>query len=204
MPKLSANQIAFIAQNVGWSHTKQVRGVSEVTMATAIALAESDGDSDAHNAVPPDNSYGLWQINMLGSLGPARRTAFGIKSNDQLFQPGINGRAAKQVYDEQGWTAWSVYTNGLYARQLGKAKRGAANPQPGSLGEIDGATETKVENPFDQFSKFINENAFRVGIFVGGLVLVFVGILLYAKESGQLSKVLNAIPAGKAIKKVMK
>lgn len=208
MPVYSANAIAFVAQNVGFSTTKQVRGVSEVVMATAIALAESGGDSEAHNTTPPDNSYGWWQINMYGDLGPARRQSIGISNNEELFKPGINGRAAKMIYDQQGWSAWSVYTNGLYARQLGKAKRGAANPKPGKLGEVDGATESNVDlnklNPFEPFGKFIEENAFRVGLFVGGLVIIFVGILLYAKESGALNQVIKAIPAGKAVKKVMK
>src|SRR5215831_6757861 len=42
--------------------------------AVAVAMAESGGHPTSHNtnAGTGDNSYGLFQINMLGSLGPAR------------------------------------------------------------------------------------------------------------------------------------
>src|SRR3982750_492240 len=66
----------------------------------AIALAESNGNPTAHNAVPPDDSYGLWQINMRGKLGPARRQAFGIQSNTELFDPTKNARAMKKILDD--------------------------------------------------------------------------------------------------------
>jgi TP901 family phage tail tape measure protein len=86
----------------------------------AIALAESAGNPMAHNNKYPDNSYGLWQINMLGQMGPERRRQFGIQSNEQLFDPAINARAAKSVFDEQGFGAWSVYKSGAYQQFLGK------------------------------------------------------------------------------------
>jgi|GEM_PF-7035913 len=84
----------------------------------AIAMAESGGNSAAHNKVPPDNSYGLWQINMLGSLGPERRAQLNLSSNDQLFDPATNARAAKLIFNSQGFDAWSVYKSGKYSEFL--------------------------------------------------------------------------------------
>jgi len=56
--------------------------------AAAVAYAESTGDTKAHftpeESNGTDNSYGLWQINMIGDLGPARRKQFGLKSNKEL------------------------------------------------------------------------------------------------------------------------
>jgi hypothetical protein len=46
---------------------------ADAVVAVAIALAESGGNPAAHNPVPPDDSWGLWQINMRGHLGPVRR-----------------------------------------------------------------------------------------------------------------------------------
>ena len=101
---------------------------SHLTTMMAIAMAESDGNPRAHNAKPPDNSYGLWQINMIGNLGPARRREFGISSNEALFDPATNARAAQKVYQSQGYRAWSVYSSGKYRTHIKKAEAQAASP----------------------------------------------------------------------------
>jgi hypothetical protein len=60
----------------------------------AISGRESAWTPTAHNGKPPDNSYGLFQINMLGKLGPARLKQFNIGKNEQLFDPETNVKAA--------------------------------------------------------------------------------------------------------------
>jgi hypothetical protein len=102
MAKLTPAQIYALARKAGFSR-------SEAISATAIALAESGGDPGAHNPNPPDDSYGLWQINMLGAMGPERRRLFGITSNTELLDPHVNARAAYAVYQRQGFGAWSVW-----------------------------------------------------------------------------------------------
>lgn len=104
------------------------RGQDAAIMA-AIAMAESSGRSSAHNQNPRtgDNSYGLWQINMLGSMGPFRRRQFGIASNDALFDPATNANAARQVFQSQGFGAWSVYNSGDYRAYLPAAMAAARN-----------------------------------------------------------------------------
>src|SRR5215813_6956621 len=85
----------------------------------SLALAESGGNEYAHNPIPPDDSYGLWQINMIGRLGPARRAALGLHSNSDLFDPAIN--AAAMIYVSGGgrsWTPWTTYTSGRYQKFL--------------------------------------------------------------------------------------
>ena len=88
----------------------------------AISLAESGGNPMAHNPRYPDNSYGLMQVNMLDEpgyrLGAERRQRYGLRSNDQLFDPLTNMKAAKDIYDSQGLGAWSVYTSGAYKNHL--------------------------------------------------------------------------------------
>jgi hypothetical protein len=114
---LTPEQIAQHAHQAGF------RGQA-LTIAVAVALAESSGNPQAHNAKPPDNSYGLWQINMLGSMGPARRHQFDIKSNDQLFQPATNAKAAFAVSSKgTNWSPWATYTNGMYKSHLDRAQR---------------------------------------------------------------------------------
>jgi hypothetical protein len=129
MAKLSAGQILTLARAAGFSGTRKVKGMPEDRMAVAIALGESGGNPQAHNPVPPDDSYGLWQINMLASLGPARREQFGISSNDELFNPAINAKAANMVFREAGnsFRPWSVYTSGSWMRHRSAAM--AAQPE---------------------------------------------------------------------------
>jgi hypothetical protein len=93
------------------------------TMA-AIGLAESSGNPMAHNdnLQTGDNSYGLMQINMIDFpyylLGTSRRKEFGIDTNEALFDPLVNMKAAKRIYDTSGLTAWSVYRHGTYKKYL--------------------------------------------------------------------------------------
>ena len=93
----------------------------------AIAMAESSGNPRAHNpnASTGDNSYGLFQINMLGGMGPERRRQFGLQSNEQLFDPAINAQAAKKIFDSQGLNAWSVHKSGAYKQFMPEAQQAA-------------------------------------------------------------------------------
>lgn len=86
---LSRVQLAQLFHQAGFSGDNLVAMV-------AIAMRESGGDPRAFNGNTGtrDLSYGLTQINMLGSLGPARREQLGLVSNEQLFDPLTNARAA--------------------------------------------------------------------------------------------------------------
>ena len=65
-------------------------------LAWAITMRESRGHPLSHNTSTHtgDNSYGLFQINMLGYLGEDRREKFGIKKNAELLDPVTNAQAA--------------------------------------------------------------------------------------------------------------
>lgn len=86
--------------------------------AWAVAMKESNGRPRAHNdtIATGDDSYGIFQINMLGSLGEDRREKFDLKSNKELFDPVVNAQIA--YYMTRGgedWSSWKVYpgqTNG--------------------------------------------------------------------------------------------
>ena len=98
-----------------------------ITMA-AVALGESGGRPGAHNPnrSTGDNSYGLWQINMIDELGPERARALGIKDYNQLKDPNVNAKAMKYVLDRQGLTAWSVYRNRKHLPYLPEVRRAYA------------------------------------------------------------------------------
>ena len=86
----------------------------DAPLVAQIAMGESSGNPTAFNGKGADQSYGIMQINMLGGMGPERRAQFGIKSNEDLYDPLTNMKAAHQIYKQQGWGAWGAYTNGSY------------------------------------------------------------------------------------------
>lgn len=106
-----AEKLTQLAKSVGMPEDK-------IPQMVAIALAESGGDPSGHytpeESGGTDDSYGLWQINMIGSLGPARIKEFGLKSKADLFDPVVNARAAKKVLEGSGFTAWSTYGTPKY------------------------------------------------------------------------------------------
>lgn len=118
---LTSAQILQLAQGAGF-------GGNDAQIMAAIIKAESSGNPYAHNPnrSTGDNSYGLSQINMIDTLGPARRKEFGLKSNEQLFDPQTNLRAAKQVKDSSGFSAWTTYTSGKYKKFLPELQKAAA------------------------------------------------------------------------------
>lgn len=83
-------------------------------IAWAVTMKESRGHPTSHNknSSTGDNSYGLFQINMLGSLGEIRRDKFGIKTNAELIDPVTNAKAA--YYMTNGgldWGSWGLGPN---------------------------------------------------------------------------------------------
>ena len=126
-------------------------------LAAAIAQAESSGNPRAYNPKPPDLSYGLWQINMIGGLGPARRSQFGISSNEQLFDPRINAAAMFQVSNGcTNFRPWTTYTSGAYRQHLpATSPAGGGSMDTGTDagsdagGGVDGET---ITTPVDFFS----------------------------------------------------
>jgi len=82
--------------------------------AWAVAMKESTGRPRSHNKnnATGDNSYGLFQINMIGSLGPARLEQYDLESNKDLFDPVRNAQIAYQMSDGgKNWSAWSGMTD---------------------------------------------------------------------------------------------
>lgn len=131
--------------------------------AIAVALAESGGDNEAHNTTGRDNSYGLWQINMYGNLGPARRTQFGLSTYEELFDPLTNARAAFAISGGgTNWRPWSAYTSGAYRKHLPAAEAGI--PDRKDLGEL-------VTTPFTSVADTVGDQVQRA---VGALAEPFV------------------------------
>lgn len=183
MSVLSRDQIVELLVGAGFK-----KNGDDTNTMVGICYAESGGDPSKHNSTPPDDSYGLWQINMLGSMGPDRRKKFGISNNNQLFDPATNAHAAHIIYKDQGLNAWTTYTRGTYlkymdgttGREDGKDSD-SSQPLPG-LPDVGTAITNLGSNLFKGVSNV-------AGVIVA-LVLIILGIVLLSR---------NALPTGKAV-----
>jgi len=81
--------------------------------AWAIAKKESNGQPIRFNGNTKtgDSSYGMFQINMIGRLGPDRREKFNLVSNSDLLNPVINAQIAFHMSNSgEDWSAWKGIT----------------------------------------------------------------------------------------------
>ena len=81
--------------------------------AWSIAKRESNGRPLAYNGNrnTGDNSYGLFQINMIGNLGPERLEKFDLESNKELFDPVTNAEITYHMTKGgSDWSAWKGMT----------------------------------------------------------------------------------------------
>lgn len=151
---LTMEQLVGLAKGAGFD-------TNEAVIMAAIAKGESGGNSNAKNFKPPDKSYGLWQINMIGNLGPARMQEFGLQREDQLFDPVTNAKAAYAIRKSQGLSAWTIYKNGAYKNYLSAAEAAKnapslrTSPSFGSieLGKGYGSEGSKIAGELGRFMK---------------------------------------------------
>lgn len=104
--QLSPQELKDILYQVGF------RG-ERLREAWGTAMKESTGRPRSHNNNPDtgDNSYGLFQINMIDSLGPARRDKFNLESNKDLFDPVRNAEIAFFMSNGgKNWSSWHGIT----------------------------------------------------------------------------------------------
>ena len=105
--QLSPMQLKFVLQQAGFE------GESLKT-AWAIAMRESSGRPRAYNGNhrTGDSSYGLFQINMIGDLGPSRRAKYELARNEDLFHPHTNAEIAYHM-SRRGtdFGAWAIGAN---------------------------------------------------------------------------------------------
>jgi hypothetical protein len=82
--------------------------------AWAIAKKESNGRPLAFNGNrnTGDNSFGLFQVNMIGSLGEDRRDKFSLEYNAQLLNPVVNAQITYHMSNKgSNWRAWKGVNN---------------------------------------------------------------------------------------------
>ena len=89
--------------------------------AWAIVMKESRGNPLSHNGNRDtgDNSFGLFQINMVDSLGQDRREKFSLEYNAQLLNPVVNAKIAYHMSKQgENWVAWKGVHNPVVRKWL--------------------------------------------------------------------------------------
>ena len=108
----------------------------EAVRLAAIGMHESGGNPNARNTAYPDNSYGLFQVNMLDEpgykLGEERRKKYGI-TNADLLDPQTNAAVALDIMRTQGRSAWSTDSM-VTPAQLEKGRE-SLNPSNFNMGD---------------------------------------------------------------------
>ena len=111
LKKFSEQKTAFSDEEL----VKMLRAVGfegkALKVAWAVVKKESNGRPLAFNGnvKTGDNSYGIFQINMIGGLGVARRDKYELNSNKDLFDPVVNAQIAYHMSNEgSNWTSWGV------------------------------------------------------------------------------------------------
>ena len=125
--------------------------------AAKIAQGESGYNPYAanFNKGTGDESYGLFQINMLDNLGPGRRQWFGIKKNEELYDVHKNAKAAYALFKSDGykfdkhWVTQSKkygLVNRVYDKGTGAGTGGTGGSTEGTDGGTTSPTLTTEEN----------------------------------------------------------
>ena len=108
--QLTNKDLIALLEGVGFKGTS-------LKTAWAIAKRESNGRPLAYNGdrKTGDSSYGIFQINMLGSLGKDRlelfNKKFNMKTKTELFNPVTNAEITYYMSNGgKDWTAWKGLT----------------------------------------------------------------------------------------------
>ena len=101
---LTDKELVWLLEAVGFEG-------QDLKEAWAIAKKESNGRPLAFNGntLTGDNSYGIFQINMINSLGEDRREKFDLDHNADLFNPVKNAQIAMHMSNGgSDWTSWHI------------------------------------------------------------------------------------------------
>jgi hypothetical protein len=105
--KLAQDELIDVLRAVGFKG-------QALKLAWAVAMRESNGRPIAHNdnVRTGDNSYGIFQVNMIGSLGVDRREKFNLAANTDLFDPVTNAKIAfHMTKGGTDWGSWGLGPN---------------------------------------------------------------------------------------------
>lgn len=198
----------------------RMAGFTNPALMGAIGMAESSGRTDVVNSI---GCVGPWQVNqpVWVKSHPSWTVAY-------LKDPYNNAKAAKVIFDAQGYGAWEAYTNGAYKQYYSgsTASTGASTTasQAGLFDDLTGAGA--VSSAIDAGASIANiggeiastatwfadpKNILRIFYVGAGTALLLVGtaIVLRGTSVGKAASSINKagknaalsfVPGGSAVK----
>lgn len=145
MPKIQPSSIKALAKALG--HIPE----RDLATMTAIALAESGGDTGAQNKSNSNGTWdsGLWQVNDIWK-GQDNTSGNVATFRQQMLDGNRNASMAGHIYRTQGLTAWSVYKNGKYKAHMATAEEAEGDSHDAGLFEsARGVAESVIDNPLE-------------------------------------------------------
>lgn len=199
MTRLSAREIAGAARGAGF------RGRA-LTIAVAVALAESGGETTAVNHDSNGTTdYGVWQINSVHTS---------VLRQGSWSDPNDNAAMAFAVSNGgTDWTPWSTFSDGSYLAHMPAAGHAAGNPlPPGSVPTLPTTGGVQTASFGSTYSNFATlggllTNPFtyvRLAMFGVGFGLVVAGLIHTSKTAQTIASTAKGIGKDAAIAAVVK
>jgi len=135
--KLTQTQLVDLLSAVGFKG-------QALRYAWAIAMKESHGNPLSHNGnrKTGDNSFGLFQVNMVDSLGQDRREKFNLEYNAQLLNPVVNAKIAYFMSAKgKDWRSWKGVHNPVVKKWLAQFPEAHAKALAKAKAKALGITE---------------------------------------------------------------
>ena len=135
--KLTQTQLVDLLYAVGFKG-------QALRYAWAIAMKESHGNPLSHNGnrKTGDNSFGLFQVNMVDSLGQDRREKFNLEYNAQLLNPVVNAKIAYFMSAKgKDWRSWKGVHNPVVRKWLAQFPEAHAKALAKAKAKALGITE---------------------------------------------------------------
>jgi hypothetical protein len=122
---LAGKQLSYL-DTARLAHKHGVPLGEKLAVCVAVCEWESRRRVGAWNFNPKtkDQSYGLWQINLIGKLKAERMAKYGLEKPEDLYDPDVNARVMVEISNKgENWKPWGAYTNGRYKRSLKDARK---------------------------------------------------------------------------------
>jgi len=111
---MSRQQVIDIAVSAGFT-PEQAYTVSQIGMGESGRDPTNSTERSGLRARTGEDSVGLMQINWGYHKDRGWLQKLGINKREDLFDPVLNMKAAKYLYDQRGnFNDWTVYTKGIY------------------------------------------------------------------------------------------
>lgn len=181
MTTLSAAQIAQYAYQAGFRNTAAGQ---DLTLAVAVALAESGGQTNAthrNSDSRKTTDYGVWQINSYWHRD--------LIARGNWSDPAYNAKMAFIIKTTRGgWTQWSTFNSGSFFKHMPaaiKAAEAVQNGQPDTVVNPPNATLPATDmdgdgNGLEDAVKKITDphTYIRLAMAVTGALLLLLGLVM--------------------------